>query len=393
MTTNTTPFADVDLGELREDPYPTYARLRATAPVAWVPSLDRYLVTSYDAATHVERHPEIFSSREERSLMVRAIGHTLLRKDGADHRRERAAAESVVRPATVRDVWLPLFQRNCDELIDAFEADGTADLLHRFAAPLAARNLGTLLGLRGVTDAELQEWSQAVIDGCGNYGDDPQVWARNDRAVVAVDAAVDEVLPLLRREPDASLISAMLHAEDPLTDEQIRTNVKVFLGGGLNEPRDATATALQAVLSDDDLLEQVRAQPVLWKKVFEEAVRWVSPIGMYPRQVASETELAGVQLRPGDRLGVVIASANRDEKVFDDPDAFRLGRTGAHVGFGGGPHFCLGTWVARAAIGQVALPTLFRRLQGLRLAGEVPYEGWVFRGPMALPAAWDGGAR
>lgn len=393
MTLHTTAPVDVSLAELRENPYPVYARLRATGPVAWVPSLDRYLVTSHDAATHVERHPEIFSSREERSLMVRAIGHTLLRKDGADHRRERAAAESVVRPATVRDVWMPLFQRNCDALIDTLETDGIADLLHGFAAPLAARNLGTLLGLRGVSDGDLQEWSQAVIDGCGNYADDPQVWARNDRAVVAVDAAVDEVLPLLREEPDASVISAMLHAEDPLTDEQIRTNVKVFLGGGLNEPRDATATAIHAVLSDDDLLEQVQAQPALWKKVLEEAVRWVSPIGMYPRQVTAETELAGVQLRPGDRLGVVVASANRDEKVFDDPDAFRLGRSGPHVAFGGGPHFCLGTWVARASIGQVALPTLFRRLQGLRLDGEVPYEGWVFRGPTALPASWDGGAR
>jgi cytochrome P450 len=389
MAPVTQPPYDLSVARLNADPYSVYETLRRTAPVAWVPALGRYLVTRHEDVLHVERHPEVFSSQEQDSLMTRAIGNTLLRKDGDDHRRERAAAESVVRPATIRDVWMPLFERNCSELIDDLGPSGEADLFTDFAARLAARNLGTLLGLRGATDADLQEWSQAVIDACGNYANDPQVWERNDRAVNAVDAAVDEVIPALRQNPDSSVISAMLHAADPLTDEEIRTNVKIFIGGGINEPRDSTATAIYALLRDSELLSAVLAEPGLWKKVFEETVRWVSPIGMYPRVVTEPTAIRGVALKPGDRLGVVIASANRDEEVFTDPDTFRIDRSGGtHVGFGGGPHYCLGTWVARAAIGQIALPSIFSRLPNLRLTEEPEFSGWVFRGPTSLRVTW-----
>jgi cytochrome P450 len=88
----------------------------------------------------------------------------------------------------------------------------------------------------------------------------------------------------------------------------------------------------------------------------------------------------------------MVGSANRDEKVFTDPDRFDLTReNGTHVAFGGGPHFCLGTWVSRAQIGAVALPTLFRRLPNLRLDDreQVRMGGWVFRGVLNLPVRWD----
>ncbi|WP_234045171.1 cytochrome P450 [Streptomyces adelaidensis] len=112
---------------------------------------------------------------------------------------------------------------------------------------------------------------------------------------------------------------------------------------------------------------------------------------MYPRRVAARIELAGRVLEPGDKLGIVIASGNHDERVFDHPEHFDIHRaeTG-HIAFGGGPHFGLGTWVSRAAVAQIALPGLFGALPGLRLAEDhVPFEGWVFRGPLRLAAVWN----
>ncbi|MFK4228027.1 cytochrome P450, partial [Streptomyces sp. NPDC019890] len=111
-----------------------------------------------------------------------------------------------------------------------------------------------------------------------------------------------------------------------------------------------------------------------------------------PRQTTTEVELGGTLLPAGARLGVMLGSANRDERAFADPDAFDINRQGrAHVAFGGGPHFCLGSWTARAQVGQVSLPTLFRRLTGLRLSDSEPVRlgGWVFRGVLNLPVRWE----
>ncbi len=383
--------SEIRLSELNHDPYPIFQRLRETDPVAWVPAAGRYLVTRYDDVMHVERNQEIFSSVEEDSLMTRAIGPALLRQDGDAHRRLRTAAEGPVRPRAVKNQWLPQFQRNADALIDAFIDRGEADLIADFAGPLAGANLATILGVRDATAIDVQAWSQAIIDGCGNYADDRQVWARCAQASQAVDDAVLEMIPYLLEHPDSSVISSMLHAQDPLTTDEIRTNVKIFIGGGVNEPRDAIAVATYAVLTHPDQLAEVLAGTTPWRTVFEETVRWISPIGMYPRQVTERTELGGHTLEPGERIGVVISSANRDERIFAHPDEFDT-RRGAvpHLAFGGGPHFCLGTWVARASISAIALPTLFRRLPELAVPDPdaVRMTGWVFRGPVALPATW-----
>lgn len=382
----------VDLAELWRDPYPTFAALRRHEPVAWVPAANRYLVTRHADIVALERDPETFSAAEESSLMIRVMGPTMLRKDGAAHRRERAALEPAMRPATVKNRWMPMFQAIVDDLVDGFAADGEADLFDRLAAPCAARCLGQLLGLYDVDQIDLRTWSQAMMDGTGNYANDPEIWRRCDDAVRGVDAALDAAIAHLRTHPDESLISCMLHADDPLSREEIGGNVKVIIGGGLNEPRDAITTALYGLLTNPDQLAQVLAQPALWRAVFEETIRWVAPIGMYPRQTTRACELGGVAIPARARIGVVLASGNRDETVFDNPDAFDINRPKKpHVAFGGGPHFCLGAWVARAQVGEVAVPTLFRRLHGLRLSDAEPvrFGGWVFRGPLNLPACWD----
>ncbi|WP_432828591.1 cytochrome P450 [Dactylosporangium sp. CA-092794] len=383
---------DVTLTELWADPYPTYAMLRRHEPVAWVPAVNRYLVTRHRDIVDLERRPEVFSADETGSLMKRVMGHTMLRKDGPAHDRERTGAEPSMRPRRVRDHWTPLFQRVADDLIDGFAGRGEADLFRDFAGPFAAVNLAMMLGFDDVDAADLQEWSQAMMDGTGNYGDVEAVWQRAEAAAAGVDAAVLRAVERLRSHPRQSLISAMLHAEDPLGVDEIRANVKMFIGGGLNEPRDSLATGLYALLSNPDQAQACIDDPGLWRRAFEETVRWVAPIGMYPRQTTREVELGGTVLPARAKLGIVLASANRDEDVFDDPDSFDVRRAANHhISFGGGPHYCLGSFAARAEVSQVAWPTLFRRLRNLRLDPDRPvrWGGWVFRGVLNLPVRWD----
>lgn len=383
---------DITLGDLYADPYPAYRRLRMEAPVAWVPAARIHLVTRFDDIIAIERDASTFPALDLRSLQIKAMGHTLMRKDGEDHKRERAVLEPTFRPGTVKNHWEPIFARIADELIDGFAERGEADLFTEFAAPLASRCLMEILGLTNVDWRDLIVWSQSLMDAVGNYGDDPDIWAKGLAASRAIDAALDERIPQLKANPDPSVVSAMANAAEPLTIDQIRANVKVIVGGGLNEPRDATCTALYGLLRNPAQLGQVLADDGRWKDVFEEAVRWVAPIGMYPRRVARTVELGGTILEPDDQIGLVVASACHDETRFQDGHLFDINRKRApHLAFGSGPHFCLGTWAARKQVGDIAVPNILRRLPNLRLDPDrkARLGGWVFRGLLNLPVKWD----
>jgi cytochrome P450 len=385
------PSADwVTIPELYADPYPIYQRLRATAPIHWVPAVDRYLVIGHHACHIVELDQERFSADETGSLMKRAMGHSMLRKDDPEHDVERKAYGGVLRPKAIKQHWNAVFERNVETYLNRLRAAGPgADLVTEFAAPYAAENLRVVLGFRNATGDDLERWSQTLIDGTGNYADDPDVWAAAERSSREVDAAVDEMLPYLRRNPDASLLSVLAGGSMPL--EAMRANLKMTIGGGLNEPRDAIATTTWALLSHPDQLARVLAGD-RWSDAFEESIRWVAPISMYPRQATRDTELDGMLVPRGARLGVVVGAANRDPAVFPDSESYDIDRPRKpHLAFGGGNHFCAGAWIARASVVRVALPRLFAEFPGLRLdpARPAAVGGWVFRGVLSLPVLWD----
>ncbi|WP_134661380.1 MULTISPECIES: cytochrome P450 [unclassified Amycolatopsis] len=396
MTLDTTaareiPTADwVEIPALYADPYPIYERLLARAPIHWVPALDRYLVVGHEACHTVELDQERFSADEAQSLMKRSMGHSMLRKDDPEHDAERKAYGGVLRPKAVKQQWEAVFERNYRTYAEKLRAAGPgADLVAEFAAPYAADNLRAVLGFRNAGHGDLQRWSQTLIDGTGNYADDPQVWAAAERSSREVDEAIDEMLPLLRAEPDGSLLSVLASSGMPV--DALRANVKMTIGGGVNEPRDALTTTAWALLTYPAQRAAVLAGQ-RWRDAFEESLRWVAPIGMYPRQATRDTELAGVAVPRGARLGIVLGAANRDPAVFVDPAVFDIDRPRKpHLAFGGGNHFCAGAWVARASVVSVALPRLFAEFPGLRPdpARPATVGGWVFRGVLSLPVHWD----
>ncbi|HWS51561.1 MAG TPA: cytochrome P450 [Microbacterium sp.] len=389
------PTADwVTIPDLYRDPFPIYDRLRAEGGVHWVPSVGRYLITSYDAVHATEFDQETFSANEEGSLQIRAMGHSMLRRDDPEHYVERKAWQPVLRPGVVKRTWRGVFERNADRYLDEMIAKGPgADIVWDFAAPYAAENLREIIGFHNVHQEDLQRWSQTLIDATGNYADDAEVWAKGQRSFDEVDEALDEMLVWHADNPDHSLISTLLRLPDyQMPIEKIRANIKMTIGGGLNEPRDALGVAAWALLTHPDQRRAVEADPSLWPVAFDEAIRWIAPIGLYSRQVTHDTELAGVRLPAGAKLGICILSANRDEKIWDDAAAFDIRReVKPHLAFSKGVHVCLGAWVANAEVADVGLPRLFERLRGLDLHPEKPsvVGGWVFRGMLDLPVTWD----
>lgn len=389
------PVADwVTIPDLHRDPFPIYERLRAEGGVHWVPAVGRYLVTSYEAVHETELDQEVFSANERGSLQIRAMGHSMLRRDDPEHYLERKAWQPALRPGVVQRVWRSKFERNAERYLgELIEKGPGADLIWDFAAPYAAESLREIIGLHNAQQEDLQRWSQTMIDATGNYADDPEVWAKGLRSFDEVDAALDEVLPWHAANPNESLLSQLLRIPDyEMPIERIRANVKMTIGGGLNEPRDALGVAAWALLTHPEQRRAVEADPSLWNAAFDETIRWVAPIGLYSRQVTRDTELAGVRLPAGARLGICILSANRDERVWQDADRFDVRReVKPHLAFGKGVHVCLGAWVARSEVADVALPMLFERLRGLDVVPDAPAEiaGWVFRGMTSLPVRWD----
>lgn len=383
---------DIAIEALIDDPYPIYDRIRELGSAVWVDCVNIHLVTRFADVQTVERNPEIFASTNPGSLMNKVMGHSLMRKDFDDHKRERKAIEPVLRPGNVKAHMAPLFRSLVDGLIDDFINDGTTDLFGSFAEPLASRALAWMLGLDHVAWQDMAIWSQALMDGVGNYHGDADIAARAIAASDAIDAAIDAVLDKHRQTPNGSIIAAMVTADDPHTLAQVRANVKVIIGGGLNEPRDSVLTMLLTLLQNPDQLAMAQEDPSLMKAAFEETIRWVSPIGMYPRRVTQDTILGDTALKAGAQIGICVGAANRDPRQFDAPNSFDLRRKGnRHLGFGSGPHFCAGAWVARQMIGEIAVPRLLERLTHLKLDPGKPVieRGWVFRGPVSLPVIWD----
>ncbi|WP_437880405.1 cytochrome P450 [Pseudomonas sp. LRF_L74] len=390
------PQADwVDPAQLLIDPYPIYARLRRESPVAWVPALKRFLVTRFDHCFNIELDQATYSSHEDagRSTLVRTMGRPMLRKDDPEHKRDRNASASALRPVTIKRVWTEIFERNAQRYIERLKEIGPgADLFQQFAVPYAADNLSAILGLHDVPAQTMMDWSHTLIAGISNVLDQPAIWQGTQRVCGEIDEAVDRSVAILKRSPDASMLSAMIHAAEPIPDEALRANVRLTISGGMNEPSHVIASAVWALLNHPDQLADVLAGAFNWADVFEETARWQSPVGMYPRTLTRDVELDGVTLPAGSTLGIVVASANRDETRFAEAQRFDVRRQRVtNLAFGNGPHICAGNWAARAMISDVALPRLFAELPGLRLidADAVTFHGWVFRGVVSLPVAWD----
>jgi cytochrome P450 len=387
---STAPHFPIDVPEFWRDPYPALARMRREAPICFVPQLGSTLLTRRDDIFVSEKRIDVFSSDQPAGLMVKLMGHNMMRKDGDAHMAERSIFFPAVSPRAVRAHWLAEFLGHADRILDGLAGAGRADLLSEFALPLSGECLKSVTGLTNIRYQEMDAWSQAMIDGIANYTGDAAIEARCHAATAGIDAAITDMLPVVLKAPNHSLLSVMLHGGMP--EENVRHNIKLTISGGQNEPRKAIAGCIWALLTHPDQFARVRDGKVSWLQVFEEFARWISPIGMSPRRIAKAAAVNGVEFVTDDRVFLMFGSANRDEAHFASADKFDLARdTAKSIAFGAGPHFCAGAAASRAMIADVALPSVFARLKGLRLDEREPVRvtGWAFRGLFNLPVTWE----
>ena len=379
----------ITIAQLTRDPYPIYCRLRREAPVLRVKAVGRTFLTKAAHTKFVKDNAALFSSDDPNTPMRRAfLAHTLMRKDHDEHRAERMAMMPALMPKTIEQEWVPLYRTLASDYLDQLPRGEIVDLFPALAGPLAARMLAHAMGIPDASDADMQRWSQVLIDGAGNFGWTPGPFEASDKANAEMDVCILANMERLRDAPDASALSFMMRGRNPIAQSQVLANVKIAIGGGINEPRDALLTILFGLLTNPEQRDAVCTKG-LWDAAFEEGVRWVAPIQASSRLVVDDVEIGGCHIPKGETVMTIQASANRDEDVYADGEHFNALRDDNvhHQAFGSGPHHCAGAHLSRRTVGAILLPMLFERFPAMSLPDPtiVRWHGFGFRGPLNLP--------
>jgi cytochrome P450 len=395
MTQATVIGATIGVEELERDPYPAYARLRADEPVSWVESVGLWLVTRWDDVNHVIKSPDVFTAETEPSTLNRTFGKNLLGSEGAYHQRIRSIIQPWFRNQAIGHYPAEIIAPIANELIDLAAPKGEIELASEFAEPLSVRVLKRATGLGdAVDDDTLRRWFRELALGAANFEADEEKQQIADAASQEVNDTVAPILERLEDAPDDTLLSSMLHTEidgERLALEEIQSNLKVMIVGGLQAASDLITLATWALLSHPDQAARVAADPDLVPHAVEEGARWYSPVGTSTRQATRDTELAGVPLEKGALIAAVLSSANRDDRHWTDPDRYDIdSHRRPHLAFAGGAHVCVGALLGRHEA-RSALRTLLERLPGLRLDPDRPAEmsGWEFRSPEHIHLLFD----
>jgi cytochrome P450 len=394
VSSTSTYGATVTVEALESDPYPIYKRLRDEEPVSWVESVGLWLVTRWDDVVYVDKTPDLFTGETEPSTLNRTFGKNLLGSEGDYHSRIRSIIYPAFRVAAIGHYPDEVIAPLAHELIDTFAGRGEVEFVSEFAEPLSARALRRALGLEDVAEETLRRWFVDLATGASNFEADAAKQKIADRASAEVDETLEPILDRLEGTPDDTLLSSMLHSEvegERLTRQEIKSNLKVMIVGGLQAGTDLIAISMWALLSHPEQAARVIGDHSLIDKAIEEGARWHSPVGTSTRQATRDAELGGVKLEQGALVAAVLASANRDERQWTDPDRYDVERReGAHLAFATGPHLCIGARLGRYEA-RTSYRILFDRLRNLRVDPERPTElsGWEFRSPHHLHLLFD----
>jgi cytochrome P450 PksS len=320
--------------------------------------------------------------------LFRPLSRNMLDLDPPDHTRLRALVHKAFTPKLVEEMR-PRVERLTGELLDAAVARGRMDLIHDYALVVPTTIIAEMLGVPVRDRHKFHRWSTALLQASSSS------WGMF-AALVPVWRFLRYIRNLLRERqarPRDDLISALIQAEEAgqhLREDELLAMVFLLLIAGHETTVNLIGSGALALLQHPDQLVRLRDDPALIRPAVEELLRYTSPVETATERFAREdVTVAGVTIPPGSLVLAVIASANRDERQFPEPDKLDLTREpNRHLAFGLGIHFCLGAALARLE-GQIAISALLRRAPGLRLAVAPEALRWrrglVLRGLAALP--------
>ena len=412
------------------DPYPTYARLRAEAPVYWSPYFQQWLVTHGELVTEIARTWEIFSSvgwdafflsqlpADLRPQIPTVIDHyktvNISTTDPPVHTRLRRLLSKAFTPrriATLEDRIRARAEQLLDDL-DGGAGDGTGggaadgsgggssdgnrggagngnagrsgsgdgagsrdevhfDLIETLAYPLPVAVIGELYGVGDDDHADLKRWSKAVVAYTGSSVAHADLARELDTALAEFRAYLRGLVADRRREPRDDLLSDLVVAVDEgerlAEDELVATSINLLFAGH-ETTTNLIGNGMLSLLRHPEQLDVLRRRPELIPGAVEELLRYDSPVQRVRRITTCDILIGGREIPKGTPVTAFLGSANRDPAQWDRPDELDVTRPDVFpMSFGGGPHYCIGAALARLE-GRIAFETLLERFEHLELS-------------------------
>lgn len=377
MAPSTTAPTSPDITEpslyLEGIPHARFAAIRETPGLAWHDYHDGgfWAVTRHADVKTVSKNGTVFSS---------AVGHTnlwdleadalearrsLIDTDAPDHTRLRRLIARAFTPKNIRR-WEDTVREITVELLEGYIAKGHGDWVAEIAAPLPIRVILTMLGIPVEDAGYLVELSNYLVEGTGETQSLPpdafgnttelRLLPFNSPASHALFEYGEKIGELRRQNPQDDLVTELVQAEaedgDRLSGSEYRNLFHLLVFAGNETTRTAISHGAMALADHPEQWERVLSGEVSIESATEEILRWATPVLHMRRTTTEPVEIAGTSLGAGEKVVMWYAAANRDPDVFTDPDTFDVGREdNPHFAFGGGgPHTCLGAFLARLEV-------------------------------------------
>ena len=390
------------------DPYPVLGELREAAPIFWNERTGQWMLTRFHdvhevlrdrrlgrAYTHRYSHAD-FGRPDPDPRWSRFHEHerwSLLCLEPPDHTRLRRLVAKVFTPRAVAALRSAI-EAFSAELLDELAARESFDLIADYAQPYSVAVICSMLGVPRDDTQQLLDWSHAIVKMYELTGSDEQR-AAADRAAGEYIEYTRQLIAAKRREPDGLLVSELVRVEDEgdqLSEDEIVSTTMVLLEAGHEATVNTLGNGMRALMLHRDEWCRVADGEVEPRATVEEMLRWDSPLQLFERWVLEPgVEIAGQAIDVGQEVAMLFGSAERDPRRFEAPDRFDAGRGDpAHIGFGGGIHFCVGAPLARQEL-EVSLAGLARRFPRIELVEQPSYHPtFVIRGLHSLHLAPNG---
>jgi cytochrome P450 len=389
------------------DPYPALGWLREHDPVHWAAEAQAWIVTRHADVTAAFRDPRLSADRVKILVhlalqggdpapvreYLRITGDMMLMKDGPDHHRLRVLGNRGFTPSALA-AWAPRVNRVIDGLLDA--AGSRFDLVADLAEPMPARVIAEMFGISSADHGKFRTWADDLARFFGGTLKDPvaDVLAANT-AAVELEKYFLRLYEDRKAKPGDDLMSLFLAGEEAgrLTASEVVNQCQLILVAGHVTTIDQLSNGVYALLRHEGTWDRLARSPELVKPAVEEIVRFDPSVTLIMRVAAADLAIGTTAIKAGQMVMLALAAANRDPAVFADPDRFDVARSpNKHVGFGVGPHQCLGMNLARIEL-ESALRALLTRFPRLRLDPErLPVrkiDSLMFRGFARLPVRAD----
>jgi cytochrome P450 len=369
------------------NPFPWYARMRASEPVAYDRHWGSYSVFRYaDVQRVLSEHATFSSNRTGGQEAQHPLSASLISSDPPRHRQLRNLVSQAFTPRAVAALE-PRIAQIVDELLDAVAPLSRMDVVDDLAYPLPVIVIAELLGIPAADRDRFKAWSDSVVTG--------QAGAQRGNLQREMAMYFMQTIERRRHEPgDGDLITALLGAEvdgQKLTEMELLGFCMLLLVAGNETTTNLIGNAILCFDEQPEVYERLRADPALLPGAIEEVLRYRSPVQAMDRVTSTETVVGDVTMPAGTWVSAWIGSANRDEEQFPAADTFDITRMpNKHVAFGQGVHFCLGAPLARLEA-RVALGALLERLRDIRRVPDVelePLQSTIVYGVRHLPVTF-----